>query len=141
MKTPISTCLYCQNNETSNQLMIKICDLEVSKLFLFKDQSFLGRCNVVYNDHGVDFHELSDEQRNAYMKDVVKAGAAITKAFNTDKINYGASADTVSNLHFHVVPKYKEGYGFGGVFEMNPQKVTLSDAEYAEITEKIKVQL
>ena len=26
-------------------------------------------------------------------------------------------------------------------FEMNPQKVTLSDAEYAEIIEKIKVQL
>lgn len=106
-----------------------------------KDQSFLGRCNVVYNDHGVDFHKLSDEQRNAYMKDVVKAVAAITKAFNTDKINCGAYADTISHLHFHVVPKYKEGYGFGGVFEMNPQKVTLSDAEYAEIIEKIKVQL
>lgn len=141
MKTPISTCLYCQNNETLKQLMIKICDLEVSQLFLFKEQSYLGRCNVVYNDHSVDFHELSDEQRNAYMKDVARAGAAITKAFNPEKINYGAYADSISHLHFHVVPKYKDGYGFGGIFEMNPQKVTLSDAEYAEIIEKIKVEL
>ncbi len=96
---------------------------------------------MVYNDHGVDFHELSDEQRNAYMRDVAAVGAAITKAFSPDKINYGNYADTISHLHFHVVPKYKEGFGFGGIFEMNPQKVTLSDAEYAEITKKIKVKL
>ncbi|MEY3498563.1 MAG: hypothetical protein RL308_232 [Bacteroidota bacterium] len=52
--------------------MIKICDLSVSQLFLFKEQSHLGRCNVVYNDHGIDFHEFSEEQRNAFMADVAK---------------------------------------------------------------------
>lgn len=141
MKTPISECLYCQNNESLKQLMTKICDLEVSQLFLFKEQSHLGRCNVVYNDHGVDFHELSNEKRNAYMKDVARVGKAITEAFNPDKINYGAYADTISHLHFHVVPKYRDGVGFGGIFEMNPQKVALSDAEYALIIEKIKAKL
>jgi diadenosine tetraphosphate (Ap4A) HIT family hydrolase len=141
MTTPILECLYCQDNETLHQLMIKICDLEVSQLFLFKEQSYLGRCNVVYNDHTVEFHELSDEQRNAFMCDVAVVGRAITKAFNPDKINYGAFADTISHLHFHVVPKYKDGYGFGGVFEMNPKKVALSDAEYSEIIEKIKLKL
>ena len=68
-------------------------------------------------------------------------GNAIAKAFNPAKINYGAYADTISHLHMHVVPKYADGYGFGGVFEMNPQKVTLSDAEYAEVVEKIKLAL
>jgi len=41
----------------------------------------------------------------------------------------------------HIVPKYKDGYGFGGVFEMNPQKITLLDKEYAEVIEKIKAGL
>ncbi len=118
--------------------MIKICDLKVSQLFLFKEQTYPGRCNVVYNDHGVEFHELSDEQRNAFMLDVALAGKAISEAFNPAKINYGAYADTISHLHMHVVPKYKDGYGFGSVFEMNPQKITLSDKEYAGIIEKIK---
>lgn len=136
--TPISECLYCQNNETLHRLMIKICDLKVSQLFLFKEQTYPGRCNVVYNDHGVEFHELSDEQRNAFMLDVALAGKAISEAFNPAKINYGAYADTISHLHMHVVPKYKDGYGFGSVFEMNPQKITLSDKEYAGIIEKIK---
>ena len=141
MPTPISECLYCQNKETLHRLMIKICDLKVSQLFLFKEQSYLGRCNVVYNDHAVEFHELSDEQRNAFMLDVATVGKAIAKAFNPTKINYGAYADTISHLHIHIVPKYKDGYGFGGVFEMNPQKIALSDAEYIEVIEKIKVGL
>jgi diadenosine tetraphosphate (Ap4A) HIT family hydrolase len=121
--------------------MIKICDLEVSQLFLFKEQSYTGRCNVVYKDHGLEFHELSDDQRNAFMRDVARVGKAIATAYNPTKINYGAYADTLSHLHMHVVPKYKDGYGFGGVFEMNPQKTTLSDAEYAVIIEKIKAEL
>ena len=141
MPTPSSECLYCQNNDTLDRLMIKICDLEVSQLFLFKEQSYHGRCNVVYKDHGVEFHELSDEKRNAFMKDVSSAAKAIAKAYNPTKLNYGAYADTLSHLHMHIVPKYKDGYGFGGVFEMNPQKVTLSDAEYAEIINAIKAGL
>ncbi len=141
MPTPISTCLYCQDNEILHNLMIKICDLEVSQLFLFKEQSHPGRCNVVYKNHSVEFHELTDDERNAFMRDVAKVGRAIALAFNPDKINYGAYADTISHLHMHIVPKYKEGYGFGGVFEMNPQKVTLTDAEYTATIEKIKAKL
>jgi ATP adenylyltransferase len=141
MPSPVSECLYCQNNDTLHQLMIKIEDLKVSQLFLFKEQSFTGRCNVVYNDHGVEFYELSDEQRNLFMEDVAAAAKAIAKAFNPTKINYGAYADTLSHLHFHIVPKYKDGYGFGGVFEMNPQKTYLSDIEYKTVIEKIKANL
>jgi diadenosine tetraphosphate (Ap4A) HIT family hydrolase len=141
MPTPASECLYCQNNETLHNLMIKITDLEVSQLFLFKEQSYTGRCNVVYKDHGVELHELSDDQRDAYMRDVAKTAKAIAAAFNPTKINYGAYADTLSHLHMHIVPKYKDGYGFGGIFEMNPQKTLLSDAEYAEVIEKIKAKL
>jgi diadenosine tetraphosphate (Ap4A) HIT family hydrolase len=141
MPTPVSECLYCQKNETLDRLMIKIGDLEVSQLFLFKEQSYHGRCNVVYKDHGVEFHELGDDQRNAFMKDVARVGKAIAAAFIPDKINYGAYADTLSHLHMHIVPKYKDGYGFGGVFEMNPQKTFLTDTEYDEVIEKIRQNL
>jgi diadenosine tetraphosphate (Ap4A) HIT family hydrolase len=121
--------------------MIKICDLGVSQLFLFKEQSHKGRCNVVFNDHAVDLHEMTDEQRNAFMRDVARTGKAIAKAFNPDKINYGSYGDKISHLHIHVVPKYRDGFGFGGVFEMNPQKTYLTEKEYAEVIEKIRAQL
>lgn len=141
MSSPISECLYCQNNDTLKQLMIKIGDLKVSQLFLFKEQSYSGRCNVVYNNHAVELYELSEEQRNLFMEDVATVAKAIAKAFNPTKINYGAYSDTLSHLHVHIVPKYKDGYGFGSVFEMNPQKTYLSDAEYDAVIEKIKANL
>ena len=141
MASPKSECLYCQHLPVLDELMIKIADLEVSQLFLFKEQSHPGRCNVVYKDHGVDFHELSEEQRNAFMRDVAKVGNAIQKAFNPDKINYGAFADTLSHLHMHIVPKYKGGYNFGGVIEMNPKKTYLTDEQYNETISKIKANL
>ena len=130
-----------RNLPVLDELMIKICDLEVSQLFLFKEQSYHGRCNVVYKDHGIEFHELSDEQRDAFMRDVAKVGKAIQAAFNPTKINYGAYSDTLTHIHMHIAPKYKDGYGFGGVFEMNPKKTYLSDAEYAQVIEKIKSNL
>jgi ATP adenylyltransferase len=121
--------------------LIKIGDLKVSQLFLFKEQSYSGRCNVVYKDHVIVLYELSDEQGNLFFEVVASIGRAIAKAFNPTKVNYGAYSDTLSHLHFHIVPKYKESYGFGTVFEMNPQKTYLSDAEYTEVIEKIKSKL
>lgn len=141
MASPASECLYCQKLPVLDELMIKICDLSVSQLFLFKEQSYHGRVNVVYKDHGVELHELSDEQRNAFFADVARVGKALQAAFNPTKINYGAYADTLTHLHIHIAPKYKDGYGFGGTFEMNPKKTYLSDAEYAEVITKIKANL
>ena len=39
-------CLYCTNNETLHNLMIEICHLRVSRAFLFKEQTYHGRCLV-----------------------------------------------------------------------------------------------
>ncbi len=141
MPTPVSECLYCCNLPVLHELMIKIADLQVSQLFLFREQSHPGRVNVVYNHHGVEFHELSDDERNKFMQDIAKAANAIQKGFNPDKINYGAFADKLSHLHFHLVPKYVDGYNFGGVIEMNPQKTYLTDEDYKTTIDMIKSKL
>jgi diadenosine tetraphosphate (Ap4A) HIT family hydrolase len=130
-------CLYCQRNELQKSLMIEICDLSASTLFLFKEQSHPGRCVVAYKKHVNELFELSEKDRNAFMADVCKVAKAIRTAFSPTKINYGAYSDKLPHLHFHLVPKYEGGFGFGGIFEMNPQKVYLSETEYAETIAKI----
>jgi ATP adenylyltransferase len=131
-------CLYCLRNELQQSLMIEICDLTNSTLFLFKEQSHPGRCIVAYKEHVNELFELSDEDRNGFMADVCQAAAAIQKAFSPDKINYGAYSDKLPHLHFHLVPKYENGLGYGSTFEMNPQAIYLTDEEYASTIEKIK---
>ncbi len=134
-------CLYCTNNETLKSLMIPIAKLSVSRAFLFKEQTYRGRCLVAYDGHVNDLNELSDEQRNAFMADVVKVTRAMQKAFNPEKINYGAYSDKLCHLHFHLAPKYVGGPDYGGVFRMNPGEVYLSDTEYAEMIGQVKKYL
>lgn len=120
---------------------IFICDMDVSSLILFKEQSKPGRCIVAYKDHVSEIVDISDGERNAFFADVTRAARAIHAAFSPDKVNYGAYGDTGCHLHMHLVPKYKDGDEWGGVFQMNPQKVFLTDGEYAEMIEKIKANL
>ena len=134
-------CLYCTNNQTQKDLMIQFAELRVSRAFLFKEQTYRGRCLVAYNGHVNDLNELSDEERNAFMADVARVTRAMQKAFNPEKINYGAYSDKLSHLHFHLAPKYVGGPDYGGTFQMNPQQVYLTDAEYQEMIEKIKKEL
>ena len=83
-------CLYCTNNETLHNLMIEFAQLRVSRAFLFKEQTYKGRCLVAYNGHVNDLNELSTEELNAFMADVAQVTRAMQKAFNPETINYGA---------------------------------------------------
>lgn len=136
-----NNCAYCVGGELLDKFGIKICDLSVSQLVLFKEQSHRGRCVVAYKDHVSELVNISEEERTAFMNDVVRVSNAIHKAFNPDKVNYGAYGDTGCHLHMHLVPKYKDGFEWGGTFEMNPGKTLLTDEEYQEIIDKIKANL
>lgn len=136
-----TNCAYCMEGELVAKFGIKICELETSKLYLFKEQSHEGRVIVAHKTHIGDMTELSDEERNAYFADIAKVSRALQKAFSPDKINYGAYGDTGHHLHFHLVPKYKDGYEWGGVFAMNPGEKTLTEEEYQVLVEKIKENL
>lgn len=134
-------CGYCMRGQILDTFGIYICDLRVSSLILFKEQSKPGRVIVAYKDHVSELVDISEEERNLFFADVAQAANALHKAFHPDKINYGAYGDTGCHLHFHLVPKYAGGDEWGGVFQMNPGKVYLTDAEYTEMIEKIKANL
>lgn len=140
MKDP--NCGYCAGGDVLAAYGIPICDLDVSQLVLFKEQSKPGRCIVAYKDHVSEIVDISDADRDAFFADVCRAAKAIHAAFHPDKVNYGAYGDTGCHLHFHLVPKYREDdFEWGGVFAMNPGRKTLSEAEYAEMIEKLKANL
>ena len=134
-------CGYCMKDGHLDPFGIYICDLDASVLVLFKEQSHPGRCIVAYKDHVGEMVELTDEERNAFFADVNRVATALHAAFHPDKINYGAYGDTGRHMHFHLVPKYKDGPEWGGVFQMDPKQVFLSQEEYSEIIAKIKANL
>ena len=134
-------CLYCTNNQTLVDLMLPIGHLRVSRVFLFKEQTYHGRCLVAYDGHVNDLNELDDAQRNDFMADVADVTRAMQQEFNPEKINYGAYSDKLSHLHFHLAPKYVDGPDYGGTVRMNPGEVYLTEEEYDDMIKRMQVRL
>ena len=61
-------CAYFMREERGELLDafgVFICELSVSSLILFKEQSHPGRCIVAYRDHVGELTDLTEEERNS----------------------------------------------------------------------------
>lgn len=134
-------CAYCVEDELVDKFGIKICELETSKVYLFKEQSHKGRVIVAHKKHIGDMTVLSSDERAAYFEDISKVSKALQSAFKPNKVNYGAYGDTGCHLHFHLVPKYSDEFEWGTTFAMNPDRITLTEDEYQELINQIKENL
>lgn len=135
-------CLYCRKDQRLHDLMLEIGPLQVSTLYLFKEQTHRGRCVVAYRAHVNELFELPDAELALFMKDVARAAKAIKDAFGPNKINYGAYSDKLPHLHMHLVPKYEGGAAWGAPFEMMPaNKKLLSEAEYLSLIATLRAKL
>ena len=79
-----TNCAYCVEGELVDKFGIKICELAASKVYLFKEQSHKGRVIVASRHHVSEMTELSEEERNAFFRDVNHVAEAIHKAFSPD---------------------------------------------------------
>lgn len=134
-------CGYCMGGEILGGFGIPICDLKVSSLILFKEQSHPGRVIVAYRDHVSELVDLTEEERALFFEDVATAARALHRAFHPDKINYGAYGDGGCHLHFHLVPKYRDEFEWGTPFAMNPGKTYLSEENYDRLIARIRACL
>lgn len=131
-------CAYCMQGELVAKFAYPVCEMPTGYLYIFKEQSKKGRVILAYKEHVSEMVDISDEERAAYFNDVAKVAAAVHKLYNPDKVNYGMYGDTGHHLHVHIVPKYNGQDEWGGTFEMNPDKIYLTDVEYEEMAESIR---
>jgi histidine triad protein len=110
-------------------------------LYIFKEQTKMGRVILAYEDHVSEIVDISDEERNRFFFDANKIAKAIHKIFSPSKVNYGMYGDTSCHLHMHIVPKYKGGDEWGSTFTMNPDKKYLSENDYEEIAKILRREL
>jgi ATP adenylyltransferase len=135
-------CQYCRQDQRLQDLMIEIAPLRASTLYLFKEQTYRGRCVVAYRAHVNELFELPETEMSIFMQDVARAAKAIRDAFDAKKINCGAYSDKLPHLHVHLVPKYVDGPSWGTTFTMMPEpKQLLTAADYAAMSAKIIARL
>ncbi len=142
MTEEMLNCSYCSEGALLDAFGIKIGELPMSKVILFREQSHKGRVIVACKRHVDDVTDLTKEERAQFMEDVAHTAQILHDLFHPDKINFGAYGDKMHHLHVHLVPKYKDDdFEWGGVFAMDPKRVRLTDAEYADLIKLIRARL
>ena len=142
MHPVLPDCLYCRRDQRLDDLMLEIAPLGVSTLYLFKEQTYRGRCLVAYRGHVNELFELPQSEIALFSQDIARAARAMHAAFAPAKINYGAYSDKLPHLHFHLVPKYVDRPSWGAPFTMMPEpKQLLSPEAYAELIATLRAHL
>jgi diadenosine tetraphosphate (Ap4A) HIT family hydrolase len=135
----IADCRYCTR---TTDIVEIVADLEVSTLYVTKDQAYRGRCILALKEHKTEVFQLSAGEVEAFGRDMAKASKAIYDAFKPDKINYAAFGDVYPHLHFHLAPKYKGGKSWGEPFDLAPDPDgVLPEEELEGVIRKIRVML
>lgn len=129
----LNGCMYCEKGEKLSSLMLYICDVDGFPLYLNRNQAHAGRVILACDTHIPKISDLSSEKSAAFFGAVHKVCIGLTKVFNPDQINIGMYGDTVTHVHCHIVPKYKDKLDWNGVFQMSPQPpVNLDDEALME---------
>ncbi len=132
-------CMYCEKGEKLKSLMTYICDVDGFPLYLNHNQTLPGRVILCCDKHIPKIADLTCEQATAYFAAVHKTVRALTAVYMPDQINIGMYGDTVTHVHCHIVPKYKDKTDWNNVFQMNPQPpVKLNEDELAKNVELIR---
>ena len=64
----MSECFYCEDGEKRKSLMIEICKLNYSTIYLNRNQKYPGRCVVKLNEHKTEYFQMTKEQRDGYFE-------------------------------------------------------------------------
>ncbi|MGE4485116.1 MAG: HIT family protein [Oscillospiraceae bacterium] len=115
------TCMYCAQDERLHKLMVPVCSLTHTNVYLYREVTFPGRCVVVLKNHIQKLTQLSPAERQGVWDNVGLVAETVTALYSPDKLNYLILGDCCPHLHVHVVPKYTGTPQWGKMFEMMPQ--------------------
>ena len=98
----------------SNEHWDFVAAFSVSSLYLSKNQTYRGHCQLVFDSrHVARVDQLSADEWRALSADLFKAQAAIMRAVHADHLNVESLGNIVPHVHWHIVPRYRHDPRWG----------------------------
>ncbi|HYD53697.1 MAG TPA: HIT family protein [Gemmatimonadaceae bacterium] len=115
-------------------------ELEVSTVVLPDPAPLRGYAVLFLRRHAVELYELSDDEANAFMRDLRRLARAVQQATGAPKLNYEIHGNTIAHLHLHLFPRYPDDPFVGR--PIHPRETTAyPPAEYARLRRAIAAAL
>ena len=135
-------CMYCLKDERLSRLMVPVCEFENSILYLYRENSYPGRCILVPKRHLRTMTQLETGERAEVFETAARVAKALEALWQPDQINYLMLGDLSPHVHLHIVPKYRDGKDFGTIFQMMPADgEIMDDAQCAPVCAKLREAL
>jgi diadenosine tetraphosphate (Ap4A) HIT family hydrolase len=71
-------------------------------------QFYKGYMLFISKVHKQELHELDQETKQIFLLEMSMVAEAIYKIFHPIKLNYELLGNTVSHLHWHLIPRHKD---------------------------------
>lgn len=116
----------------------EIGSLALSRLLLMNDASLPWLVLVPEREGVTEIHDLHEGERTILMEEIAKVSAVLQRLYMPDKINVGALGNIVSQLHVHVVGRYRTDRAWPGpIWGTGPAR-PYNESERAAFCERIK---
>ena len=91
----------------SNEHWDLVTPLTVSSLYLTKNQTYRGQCQLIFDSrHVARIDQLSRPEWLALAGDLFTAQQAVARAVKPDHVNVESLGNVVPHLHWHIIPRY-----------------------------------
>lgn len=91
----------------SNEHWDLVKQLTVSTLYLAKNQTYRGQCQLIFNPrHVARLDQLSRQEWSSFAADLFTSQQAVIRAVRPDHVNVESLGNVVPHLHWHIIPRY-----------------------------------
>jgi len=101
-------CLICSRianiKEGTNPYFVK--ELETGYVVIGDFQFYKGYTLFLCKRHVAELHELPNDFRKKFLKEMSLVAEAVYKAFRPEKLNYELLGNTDRHVHWHIFPRY-----------------------------------
>jgi diadenosine tetraphosphate (Ap4A) HIT family hydrolase len=146
MTSATDPCPLCLPRPEDSEQWIRVGKLSVSTLYLDRNQTYRGHCQLIYDSaHVVGLENLPEPDFNAFMSDLRRAAGAIARVCQPDLMNYASMGNVVPHVHWHLVPRYRTDPRWGFPIytsDLSDMRTTrVPEGEYRRLVQELNLQL
>lgn len=118
---------------TLAQDTVEVARLPLCRVLLMKDRRFPWLILVPVRESVREIHELTAADRAQLMEEIARAGEALSRLLQPDKVNVGALGNVVPQLHVHVVARFAADAAWPGPVWGSGAAVPYPDGDLADL--------
>jgi diadenosine tetraphosphate (Ap4A) HIT family hydrolase len=139
-------CPLCLPRPDDCDHWIKVAKLSASTLYLDRNQTYRGHCQLIYDEAHVEgLENLPPDDFARLADDLHRAAGAISQVCRPDRMNYVSLGNVVAHVHWHLVPRYKSDPRWGApIYLSNVAEMAVTrvpDEQYRGLVGEIQRQL